>query len=138
MIELPTLRCQRCGHTWHPRHTEPPLRCPKCGSPYWDKPRRQPAGAQEEKEMDTSECQSCLESGIHTPATTHSTNPDYAGYDLCEECAAEYNLDGELPLRQVARLPYRLQLALVDLLAYHTSIITGNIRYWTILARLPP
>jgi hypothetical protein len=29
--------------------------------------------------------------GIETPATTHSRNPDYYGYELCEECAAEYD-----------------------------------------------
>lgn len=37
------------------------------------------------------ECESCLVAGIHTPATTHSRNPDYSGYDLCAECAAEYD-----------------------------------------------
>lgn len=36
-------------------------------------------------------CESCLQTGIQTPATTHSVNPDWSGYDLCEECAAEYD-----------------------------------------------
>ena len=36
-------------------------------------------------------CESCLVAGEHTPATTHSKNPDWSGYDLCEECAAEYD-----------------------------------------------
>jgi hypothetical protein len=38
-----------------------------------------------------TECESCLEGGQHTPATTRSTNPDYAGYALCHECADEYD-----------------------------------------------
>jgi hypothetical protein len=41
------------------------------------------------------ECDSCKETGIHTPATTHSINPDFAGYCLCEACAAEY--DARMP-----------------------------------------
>ena len=36
-------------------------------------------------------CQSCDVAGIKREATTHSTNPDWSGYDLCEECAAEYD-----------------------------------------------
>lgn len=36
--ELPTVVCQRCGHTWHPRRNSRPARCanPKCRSPYWN------------------------------------------------------------------------------------------------------
>ena len=38
------------------------------------------------------ECESCAASGQYgIPATTRSANPDYAGYNLCAECAAEYN-----------------------------------------------
>lgn len=37
------------------------------------------------------ECESCLVTGEHVPATGHSTNPDWSGYDLCDECIAEYN-----------------------------------------------
>lgn len=38
-IELPTLRCLRCGHTWIPRKPAPPKNCPRCISPYWNKPK---------------------------------------------------------------------------------------------------
>lgn len=38
-IPLTTLKCQRCGHAWHPRSHEAPERCPGCNSPYWNKPR---------------------------------------------------------------------------------------------------
>lgn len=38
-IEVTQLSCQRCEHTWIPRHENPPRHCPKCKSPYWDKPR---------------------------------------------------------------------------------------------------
>ena len=38
-----------------------------------------------------AECESCLASGDHRPATTHSRNPNFAGYALCAECAAEYD-----------------------------------------------
>jgi len=37
---VPTLRCQRCGHAWHPRSHAAPERCPGCNSPYWNKPRK--------------------------------------------------------------------------------------------------
>lgn len=38
-------------------------------------------------------CESCLASDprVEREATTRSTNPDWAGYPLCDECAAEYN-----------------------------------------------
>ncbi len=39
-MNLPTLTCKRCGHTWYPRKPVPPQSCPKCKSPYWNKPRR--------------------------------------------------------------------------------------------------
>lgn len=47
----------------------------------------------EQAEQETMiECESCAEGGIHgVPATTHSKNPDYSGYNLCAECAAEYD-----------------------------------------------
>jgi hypothetical protein len=47
------------------------------------------------------ECASCLENSIHTLATTHSINPDFAGYELCNECAAEY--DARRPQTQPAQ-----------------------------------
>jgi predicted Zn-ribbon and HTH transcriptional regulator len=37
-ITLPTLNCQRCGATWHPRQAKPPRKCPKCFSDYWHTP----------------------------------------------------------------------------------------------------
>ena len=39
----------------------------------------------------TTACESCAVAGVDRPATTHSTNPDWSGYDLCDECAAEYD-----------------------------------------------
>jgi hypothetical protein len=36
-------------------------------------------------------CESCAVVGIRRPAVTHSVNPDYSGYNLCYECAAEYD-----------------------------------------------
>ncbi|MBU1173314.1 MAG: hypothetical protein KKD44_27420 [Proteobacteria bacterium] len=39
-------------------------------------------------------CESCNEK----PATTHSKNPDWCGYELCGECADEY--DNRAPLGQ--------------------------------------
>lgn len=35
--------CTRCGHVWHGRTEAEPTRCPACKSPYFDRPRRQPA-----------------------------------------------------------------------------------------------
>ena len=40
--ELPTLKCKRCGHTWHPHRPQKPKVCPKCTSPYWDKEYSRP------------------------------------------------------------------------------------------------
>ena len=36
-------------------------------------------------------CESCIIGGIEREATTKSTNPGFAGYALCDECATEYN-----------------------------------------------
>jgi hypothetical protein len=36
-------------------------------------------------------CDSCAVSGDRVLATGHSTNPDWSGYDLCDECQEEYN-----------------------------------------------
>jgi predicted Zn-ribbon and HTH transcriptional regulator len=39
MIELPSLRCLRCGWgPWIPRSAKRPDVCPKCKSRVWDKP----------------------------------------------------------------------------------------------------
>jgi len=37
-VELPTVTCLKCGHTWVPRKNEIHS-CPKCGSVRWDEPR---------------------------------------------------------------------------------------------------
>lgn len=37
---LPTHRCQRCGHDWHPRTNDAPTVCPRCKSPYWNRARK--------------------------------------------------------------------------------------------------
>ena len=60
-------------------------------------------------------CDSCLESGQETEATTKSTNPDYSGYDLCDECAAEYDsrIHSDSPtdhLRAIIGQPYSDEL----------------------------
>lgn len=51
------------------------------------------------------ECDACLFEKIHKPATTKSTNPRYAGWELCEECAEKLNkleptYEGEIILNQ--------------------------------------
>jgi len=43
-IEMPTLKCLRCGGEWIPRRPQKPKHCPKCNSPYWDKPRQRRNG----------------------------------------------------------------------------------------------
>jgi hypothetical protein len=58
MKRLPTRKCLRCGHHWHPRKNGRPGVCPKCKNPRWDTKRRgnEPgpkpaaAGAKEAKE----------------------------------------------------------------------------------------
>lgn len=48
------------------------------------------------------ECESCAENGTHgVPATGHSTNPEWSGYNLCDECQAEYN--GRDPVNQAQK-----------------------------------
>ena len=42
-------------------------------------------------QKEQKDCESCLVAGEHTPATTRSINPDFSGYDLCAQCAAEYD-----------------------------------------------
>ncbi|MGI0082141.1 MAG: hypothetical protein ACREAF_00700 [Nitrosopumilaceae archaeon] len=42
-ITLHGYKCERCGHEWVPREEEKPLVCPKCKSPYWDRPKLDPA-----------------------------------------------------------------------------------------------
>lgn len=39
-----------------------------------------------------NECESCAENGEHgVPAVGHSKNPDWSGYNLCQECIDEYD-----------------------------------------------
>ena len=60
-IELPTLTCNRCGHTWIPRKPQLPKNCPnpKCNSPYWNKERVKNICRITGKacEIDNSECE---------------------------------------------------------------------------------
>lgn len=39
-INIPLLKCLRCGHEWLPRQNKRPMICPKCKSAYWDQPKR--------------------------------------------------------------------------------------------------
>ena len=34
-MNVPTLHCLRCGHSWIPR-SDNPQKCPKCGSYHWN------------------------------------------------------------------------------------------------------
>lgn len=43
-IEVPYLKCKRCGYKWIPRRPETPKVCAGCNSPYWDKDRVRPVG----------------------------------------------------------------------------------------------
>lgn len=51
------------------------------------------------------ECDVCLDKKIHKPATTKSKHPDFAGYELCEECASE--LDKRAPTYPYPREDYK-------------------------------
>lgn len=35
-IEIPRMKCLRCGHKWFLRRARKPTICPKCKSRYWD------------------------------------------------------------------------------------------------------
>jgi hypothetical protein len=39
------LSCNRCGHKWLQRKEDLPQRCAKCNSPYWNRERVKPKGA---------------------------------------------------------------------------------------------
>jgi hypothetical protein len=43
--------------------------------------------------MTHTQCESCVAVDSHTSvaATTHSSNTDWSGYQLCDECAAHYD-----------------------------------------------
>ena len=38
-MEIPTLKCLRCKHTWIPRKPVTMV-CPKCHSAYWNTPKQ--------------------------------------------------------------------------------------------------
>ena len=65
--------------------------------------------------MTTILCDSCLESGARVPATGRSTHPDWSGYDLCDECIAEY--DGRLAPAPAPADPTPANRAATDLVA---------------------
>ena len=44
-MDMPRLRCLRCGHEWFPRRAQKPKVCRSCGSRDWDKPKGTPASA---------------------------------------------------------------------------------------------
>lgn len=37
-MNVPTLHCKRCGHSWIPR-SDNPQKCPKCCSYQWNMPK---------------------------------------------------------------------------------------------------
>jgi predicted Zn-ribbon and HTH transcriptional regulator len=47
-MELPSLECLKCGHTWHPRTNELPGVCPRCKSPKWQEPNKRKKNSQNE------------------------------------------------------------------------------------------
>jgi hypothetical protein len=51
------------------------------------------------------ECDSCREARIHRRAKTPaSINPDFAGYELCDECRAEYDARCELEPKCICKM----------------------------------
>lgn len=50
MVNLKGYQCERCEHTWLPRESEQePRVCPKCKSPYWNRPRQNKEGGENEQ-----------------------------------------------------------------------------------------
>ena len=49
-IELPTLKCLRCGYEWIPRQPKKPKYCARCNSPYWDRLKVKQSGPQRKAE----------------------------------------------------------------------------------------
>ena len=45
-IQLPRLKCLRCGFEWIPRQPKKPKYCARCNSPYWDKHKWKESGPQ--------------------------------------------------------------------------------------------
>jgi hypothetical protein len=50
-----------------------------------------------EKECE-SHARGSVDIGYRVIATTRSTNPDWSGYDLCDECAEYYDSEPPLPI----------------------------------------
>ena len=44
-IRIREIECKRCGHTWTPRKRDV-RRCPKCQSVYFDVPKKQKTGGE--------------------------------------------------------------------------------------------
>ena len=44
-------------------------------------------------------CESCAATGRERPATTRTINPDYSRYELCAECAEEYDERHKLSIK---------------------------------------
>ena len=36
-------------------------------------------------------CESCQMASMYMPATGHCKNPDYSGYEMCQECIDHYD-----------------------------------------------
>lgn len=51
------------------------------------------------------ECDACAQDGGHVPATGHSSNPQWSGYELCDECIEHYDAEPRT-LSAVSRLPW--------------------------------
>lgn len=65
-MEIPSLLCLRCGHTWYPRKPAKPFTCPKCTSPYWDRLRRASTKSSPVTSVLACGNQRCLRLGVCT------------------------------------------------------------------------
>jgi|GEM_PF-2011971 len=54
-LEIVTLTCLRCGHSWIRRKVTPPKNCPKCISPYWNKPRQRGKRSEKSEKKEITE-----------------------------------------------------------------------------------
>jgi len=69
-IEIPYLKCIRCGHKWIPRSSNIPKVCPKCNSPYWDKKYTRSDKIKENKKLtkkDAEEIYEMTEMAYYSP-----------------------------------------------------------------------
>ena len=51
-MQLPVLKCKRCGYTWVPRIETRPKVCPGCKNPNWDKERSEKETNKKMKEQE--------------------------------------------------------------------------------------